>query len=243
MSTVQSTRQGQTGGAGGLGWKAIVRFAIVVLIQPAILFAAAGRLDWLMGWAYVALLLVMSAGSRLVVARKYPDLIAERAQSLDREDVDPWDKLLVSVVAIFGPIAGIMVAGLDRRFGWSPQIPLGLELLALAVALVGLLFGTWAMLENRFFSAVVRIQKDRQQTVVSSGPYRFLRHPSYAGGIATNLAIPVMLGALWALIPYGLIVIGYVVRTEFEDRKLLAELDGYRDYARRVRNRLLPWVW
>jgi protein-S-isoprenylcysteine O-methyltransferase Ste14 len=98
-------------------------------------------------------------------------------------------------------------------------------------------------LVNRFFSAVVRIQRDREHTVVTSGPYRLIRHPGYAGALITSLAIPLLLGSLWALIPAALVVCLLILRTALEDRTLQEKLDGYREYAGRVRYRLLPGVW
>ncbi|MGB7537014.1 MAG: isoprenylcysteine carboxylmethyltransferase family protein [Anaerolineales bacterium] len=222
---------------------AVIRFALVVLLQPAILFGAAGRLDWWMGWIYMGLFLFVSLGSRVLLQRKNPDLIAERASSMDRGDVSPVDKAIVSLIAIFGPMAGLLVAGLDYRLGWTPPLPPAVPWIALILAAGGLLLGTWAMLENRFFSAVVRIQTDRGQTVVTTGPYRFVRHPSYVGGAISFLFIPFFLNTLWALIPSGFIILGYLIRTMLEDRTLQAGLPGYAEYARRVRYRLVPGIW
>jgi len=177
------------------------------------------------------------------VIRTNPDLLAERAQSLDREDVRGWDRLILFFLLLVGPLAMMIVAGLDERFGWSPQIPLTPRLVALAIMVLGYTVGTWAMAVNRYYSAVVRIQKDRGQTVVTDGPYRFVRHPSYATGIVASLMIPILLGSLWALIPCGLVVLGTIIRTALEDKTLLEELDGYKEYAARVRYRLLPGIW
>ena len=222
---------------------AILRFALVVLLQPLILFGAAGRLDWLMGWLYLGVFVFLSLGSRILIQRKNPDLIAERAGSMDRSDVSPLDKVIVSLIAIFGPMAGLLVAGLDHRFGWTAPLPAAVPWIAFVLATGGVLLGTWAMLENRYFSAVVRIQKDRRQTVVSTGPYRFVRHPSYIGGAVAFLCTPFALNTLWALIPSACIILGYLVRTILEDRTLQAGLEGYAEYAKRVRYRWLRGIW
>jgi protein-S-isoprenylcysteine O-methyltransferase Ste14 len=108
---------------------------------------------------------------------------------------------------------------------------------------LGYFLATWAMTVNRFFSGVVRIQKDRRHTVVSDGPYRYVCHPSYAGGILSELASALALGSLLALIPTVLTVCLIVLRTALEDKALRNELDGYEEYAQRVRYRLLPGVW
>ena len=227
----------------GITPAALTRFALVILLQPAILFGAAGRIDWLMGWVYLGLFIFLSLGSRVLVQRKNPDLIAERAGAMDREDVSPVDKALVGLIAIFGPMLVLLIAGLDRRFGWTSTLPEYLPWIALVLAVAGLALGTWAMLENRYFSAVVRIQKDRAQKVISTGPYRFVRHPSYIGGAIAFLCIPFILNSYWTLIPAGIIIAGYFIRTAMEDRKLRDELEGYSDYAQRVRFRWIPGIW
>ena len=226
-----------------IGWKAWLRFAAFTLLFPMILFIAAGRLDWVWGWVYVGIVVSFTFVSRIIVIRTNPDLIAERAQFLEREDVKGWDRLILFFLLLIGPLAVMIVAGLDERFGWSPRISVTLRVVALVVMVLGFAVSTWAMAVNRYFSAVVRIQKDRGQTVVTDGPYRFVRHPSYATGILSSLMIPFLLGSLWALIPCGLVAVVTVIRTALEDKTLLEELDGYKEYAQRVRYRLLPGVW
>lgn len=137
----------------------------------------------------------------------------------------------------------LIVCGLDVRFGWRPEIPLSIQIVAFVLMALGSLLGTWAMSVNRFFSGVVRIQTDRGHTVVTDGPYRFIRHPGYAGGVVANLTGPLALGSVWALIPSALVVLLTVVRTALEDKTLREELPGYQEYTQRVRYRLLPWVW
>jgi protein-S-isoprenylcysteine O-methyltransferase Ste14 len=226
-----------------VGWKAWLRFIAFVLLLPMVLFIAAGRLNWVWAWVYVGIVVSFTLISRIAVMRTNPDLLAERAQSLDREDVRGWDRLILFFLLLVGPLAMMIVAGLDERFGWSPQISVALRLVALAIIALGYTVGTWAMAVNRYYSAVVRIQKDRGQTVVTDGPYRFVRHPSYATGIVSSLMIPILLGSLWALIPTILVALGTIIRTALEDKTLLKELDGYEKYAQRVRYRLLPGVW
>jgi len=111
------------------------------------------------------------------------------------------------------------------------------------VLVLSSLFGTWAMLANRFFSAVVRIQTDRGHTVVTTGPYRFVRHPGYAAGVLGYLAMPLLLNSLWASILALLTIALIIVRTKLEDDTLQAELPGYVDYTQQTRYRLLPGVW
>jgi protein-S-isoprenylcysteine O-methyltransferase Ste14 len=150
---------------------------------------------------------------------------------------------LVGFVTLFGPLAIWGLSGLDARFGWTPPIPLGVQIGAIVVAVLGYLLLTWSMASNRFFSGVVRIQDDRGHRVASGGPYRFVRHPGYLAGVLVDLVTPLILNSLWALLPSVLVVVGLLLRTALEDRTLQAELDGYREYAGRVRSRLIPGVW
>ena len=226
-----------------ISWKAWLRFAAFILLLPMVLFIAAGRLNWAWAWVYVGIIVSFTLVGRIAVIRTNPDLLAERAQSFEKEDVKGWDRMILFFLLLVGPLAMMIVAGLDERFGWSPGIPLALQLVALAIMVLGYAVSTWAMAVNRYFSAVVRIQKERGQTIVTDGPYRFVRHPAYATGILAYLITPIMLGSLWALIPSSLAAVVTVIRTALEDRTLLEELDGYEEYAARVRYRLLPGIW
>lgn len=226
-----------------IGVKAILRFAVYILLMPLALFLAAGTLNWAMAWVLIGFTITFTIVSRVIVALRHPELLAERARFAEAEDAKGWDRILVILMALYGPLVVWVVAGLDWRFGWSPSVPATWQVAALVVMVLGYSVSVWAMAVNRFFSAVVRIQKDRGHTTVTTGPYRYVRHPSYIGGILAGLAIPVFLDTLWALVPVGVTAILTVLRTALEDHTLLAELDGYSAYAERVRYRLVPGVW
>jgi protein-S-isoprenylcysteine O-methyltransferase Ste14 len=244
MDRHTSTEQGQqVPGTGGIGPNAVLRFVVFVFVVPGLLFLAAGTVNWPTAWAYLAINIAFTFGSRFVVLRRNPELLAERARYMEGEGAKSWDKTLVPLVAQWGSMLMLIVAGLNRRFGWQPAIPVEIQVVALVVLVLGSAFATWAMAVNRFFSAVVRIQKDRGHTVVTAGPYQFVRHPGYAGGIVAQFATPLALGAPWALIPAVLTAGLTVLRTALEDRTLQEELDGYKEYAQRVRYRLLPGIW
>ncbi len=228
---------------GRTGARGIVPFLAFSLLLPITLFGAAGRLDWGMGWAFVGVMYAVSLGTRLLLLRTTPDLIAERSSSFGRADMKPFDRVLVPLLVLVCPLATWIVAGLQQRFSWPPRVPFWLQVAGLAVILLGAGFSAWAMLVNRYFSAVVRIQSDRGQTVVTSGPYRIVRHPGYAGSAVATAAMPLMLDATWAFVPTVLALAVLVVRTALEDRTLKAELPGYADYARTTRFRLLPGLW
>jgi len=221
----------------------MLQHGLFILIQVASLFIASGRLDWVMAWVYIGVHLAGLGVNALVLIPANPELVVDRAQSRGKRDLD---RVLAGVMALYGPVGICIVAGLDERFGWSARatgIPLALLITALAIAVLGSLLTTWAMASNRFFYGVLRIAKDRGHTVVIGGPYRHVRHPGYAGIIAFDLAMPLILGSLWAVIPAALTVCLAIVRTALEDRALQDKLDGYKDYAQRVRYRLLPGVW
>jgi protein-S-isoprenylcysteine O-methyltransferase Ste14 len=230
-------------------WRIIVQQLLtgvggaLILFSPILLCLAAGRWNWLAGWLFGLTLLISIIVSRVLVAIKSPGLLAERARWVKGESAEGWDQLLLPIVGVYGPLAVLVVAGLDERFGWPPPIAHWVQVVAFAAALAGFAFATWAMVANRFFSAVVRIQSDRGQNIVASGPYRFVRHPGYAGGMLAWLAAPLALGSLWALLPAVLTAIALVIRTILEDRMLHAGLPGYAEYAQRTRARLLPGVW
>ncbi len=233
----------QSQGIKGIGWKMVVRFLIYVVLLPFVLFIAAGRLDWTMAWVYIGIHIAFTIISRLIVYRLNPDTLVERGRSMQAEDTAVGDRLMVVIVGLFGPLAIWTIAGLDDRFGWSPDLSFLTQAIALFFVVVGYALGTWAMAANAFFSAVVRIQEDRDHRVVTSGPYRIVRHPAYAGGVLSSLAMPLMLGSLWALIPSGLALLALIMRTKIEDKMLMEELPGYTDFAQQTRYRLVPGIW
>jgi protein-S-isoprenylcysteine O-methyltransferase Ste14 len=194
-----------------------------------------------MGWAYVGVNLGIVAFNMVVLLPRSPELIAERGRV--KGNVVGWDRLLAPAVSLVGPLTMLAVSGLDERFGWPVRMPLAVEMVGLVVTVAGYLMFTWSMASNKFFAGVVRIQTERGHTVETGGPYRYVRHPGYAGMIIFTLATPVLLGSVWGLIPAGLTVAAVVLRTTLEDRTLQAELGGYEEYAGQVRYRLVPGVW
>jgi protein-S-isoprenylcysteine O-methyltransferase Ste14 len=222
--------------------RVIVPMLFFVVVIPFLPLLISWRWDWWEAWVYTSVCILGFAISRALAARRHPDLLAERARFMQHEDAKPWDKLLAPLVGLGGGLVPL-VAGLDALFDRSPTFSLPVKILSLVIILVGYALGSYALIENRFFSGMVRIQTDRGHHVVSSGPYRWLRHPGYAGALLAYLATPLFLDSRWAFLPAGFITIVLVIRTGLEDRVLQDELAGYRDYAKRVRYRLLPGVW
>lgn len=220
-------------------WIGKTVFGLVLI--ALLLFLARGRWDWLEGWVFLGLFGTLQAITGHLLRRRSPDLLAERSRL--QPGTKRWDKALVVLQALVFPLAGWIVSGLDLRFGWAPSVSTRIQLAALAGGLLGYAWTAWAMLSNRFFSATVRIQTDRGHSVVSSGPYQFMRHPGYAGAILFQLATPLFLGSWWGLLPGVLSIPVHVTRTALEDATLRRELAGYGAYAQAVRFRLLPGIW
>ncbi len=220
-----------------------IRLIIAHLLIPLILWISGWDFGWWQAWTFSLLFFLFGIGGRMFAERRHPGLLAERANFEKNSDVKPWDKVLAPLMALGIIFPLIIVAGLDHRFKWSPEFPIWLNIIGFILCIFGYTFAAWALAENRFFSTMVRIQTDRGHVVCDSGPYRIVRHPGYAGSIPPLLGIVLALGSGWTLIPAAVAVIIIVIRTVLEDRTLQEELPGYREYAGRVRYRLVPGIF
>jgi len=171
--------------------RVILQYFFLVVVGPFLPLLISGHRDWWEAWVFAITCILGFVVSRALAERRNPGLLGERTRLLQHEDAKPWDKVLVRLVGL-GIALIPLVAGLDALFGWQPSFSLPLKILALVIILAGYAFGSYALIENRFFSVMVRLQTDRGQQVVSSGPYRWVRHPGYAGTLLSNLAIPLM---------------------------------------------------
>jgi protein-S-isoprenylcysteine O-methyltransferase Ste14 len=220
---------------------------IVVLVLTSgiycLLFVCAGTTHWWQGWFYVIFTFLGSLLSRVLMARRNPDQIAERAQGLIKKDTKSFDRVLMPLIGIVAPLIFSVLAGFDKRFEWSPEFPLWVIISGIGLMVLAYSVTTWAMIVNRFFSSVVRIQKDRGHRVVTSGPYAVVRHPSYMVTMLAYFGMVMLLGSLWALIPAILVNMAYIARTSLEDRTLQKELPGYQEYSTKTRYRLFPGIW
>jgi len=145
---------------------------------------------------------------------------------LQHENPEPWDKRLSPLLGLSGGLIPV-VAGLDARFGTLLQIDLALIILAAIIILIGYVIGSYALIENRFFSGMVRIQSERGQHVINSGPYRWVRHPGYAGAVLTNIATPLLFESGWTVLPVVSTIVIIIIRTALEDQTLQEKLEGY----------------
>jgi protein-S-isoprenylcysteine O-methyltransferase Ste14 len=214
-------------------------FGLIAFIG-ALMFLIAGRLDWIGAWTFLLFFLAFLLTFAIWGTLTMPKLLEERSKV--GGNVKTWDKIIMTLytVLFFGTFA---VAALDAgRFRWS-QVPLVLQLIGIMGLFPAGALAWWVMMTNAYASRFVRIQDDRGHQVVTTGPYRYVRHPLYVGVPLLFWCIPLTLESYWALVPGILITILFVIRTALEDRTLQNELPGYAEYAKRVRYRLVPRVW
>ena len=217
------------------------QWIVVTVMVAVVLFASAGRVDVPMFWAYLVVHSGAQLAMTLVVFRRNRDLLEERQRP--GEGAKAWDRVILRIY-FWLTLALFVAAGLDvGRFYWSDTVPLWGQIVALVGFALSFAFNIWAMVVNDFYSRIVRIQRDRGQYVVTDGPYRYVRHPSYIGSILSWVCAALALGSWLALVPVVLIAATFTVRTALEDRALQEELADYKEYAQRVRYRLLPGVW
>jgi protein-S-isoprenylcysteine O-methyltransferase Ste14 len=219
--------------------KAIVSTVLYYSIASVLYFVAAGRWDLPLAWLYFIVNAAVGFGLVLVLGRKDPGLLQERLKPGPGEKDRIFKAVNTTLMAI-----QFVIAGFDAgRRHWAPGVSPALQVTSLLLVFGGLLMLTWAMLANPFFSSAVRLQPDRKQVLVSTGPYRLVRHPGYTGGILYLIFTGLALGSWWAeslAIPMLILTLR---RTRMEDSMLRDGLEGYGDYSAKVRFRLIPGVW
>jgi protein-S-isoprenylcysteine O-methyltransferase Ste14 len=215
---------------------------VEVALFALLLFGAAGTLRWPEAWVFLVLFIAATIGITLWLARSDPALLDERMKPLLQKGQPLWDKLLMSFFVVLF-VMWLMLMGLDAvRYRWS-HVPVWLEALGAAGFLVAMWISYLAFRENTFLSAAVRIQKERGQRVIDTGPYAVVRHPLYAGVLILLPSIALLLGSAWGVVGALVLDLFIAVRALNEERELERGLEGYREYRQRVRYRLLPGVW
>ncbi len=221
------------------GKQYIARDHVSALIQLALALGSARTLGWYNAWVYAAVILSVKLGSAMVLVRINPAVLNARGT---KREMSRQERLFFAVY-LPATMAIPVVAGLEVGApGWTHASLVEL-LVGIALVLVGAGLIIWALAHNAFFEPTVRLQTDRHQRVCTSGPYRLVRHPGYLGAIVATAGIPLVLGSRWAFVPFAIVTVAFVMRTRLEDRMLSAKLDGYADYARRTRFRLVPGLW
>jgi protein-S-isoprenylcysteine O-methyltransferase Ste14 len=219
--------------------KAFGGLAILFLVMAALLFVTAGTLRYWQAWIYLAVYFGASIAITLYLVRKDPALLARRMSGGPFAEKEPAQRIIMSVASV-GFIALAIVPALDHRFGWSDLSPVAVALGDLLVLLgwIGIYF---VFRENSFASAT--IESSRDQTVISTGPYAWVRHPMYATALVMLLGASPALGSWWGVSSVIAILPALIWRLKDEERFLVRNLPGYEEYQSRVRYRLLPYVW
>lgn len=216
---------------------------LTYLLIPKVLMISGGDFGWWQGWLFGVLIVLAGICPRVLAEMKHPGFLAERIKFGKDQHVKLWDKILAPLMAMSFSLLLVIVAGLDHRFGWSPEFPIEINIIGFIIIIIGYSFAGWALVENQFFSILVRIQKERGHKVCDSGPYRIVRHPGYAGNLLAIPGIVLAFSSVYTIIPGVAALIITLLRTKLEDKTLQEELPGYRDYAQKVRYRLIPGIY
>lgn len=252
ITTSKKERASDEGKEEGLVRATMKMLAISVFsvgLTAALLFVGAGHTDILRGWQFLGIMFVYTFASMAFFYRHNPGMVTHRFGN--RQESEPWDRWLMPLFMLLGARLQPLVVGLDiGRYGWTvawvPQWTLldpYLAPLGFVLYTIGFAVGTWAMGENRFFEVFVRIQKERDHQVIDSGPYSYVRHPGYAGSLPALFGVPLFFGSAIALVPGMLAIAVIILRTAKEDAFLQENLDGYKEYTRKVPYLLVPGIW
>jgi protein-S-isoprenylcysteine O-methyltransferase Ste14 len=220
--------------------KILIKGFVTNLVFTAILFISAGRIDYTQGWIFLAIN-ILSTLMNYFTIHKNSELMNERANL--GEGIKSWDKLLLGLSALMYVIT-IVLAGLDSgRFQWTPNFNWYISISGVILTVIGQILFLTARSQNNFFSSVVRIQKERGHVVCDKGLYKIVRHPGYLGMIISLTGIPLITTSVWSIIPTSIAIVLLLIRTSLEDKTLINELDGYFEYTRKTRKKLIPFVW
>jgi protein-S-isoprenylcysteine O-methyltransferase Ste14 len=219
-----------------------VQLVVSFVVFALALFLAAGTVVWPAGWAFLVLYFGFGFAISLWLLRHNPGLLMERMTGIGKRDLKAWDKVFIVLLIVYF-LAWLVLMPLDAvRFHWS-QMPVWLQVAGAILLLCSFYLLFLTVRENSFLSPAVRIQKERGHTVVSTGPYRYVRHPMYAATIILTVGTSLLLGSWYGLL-FGLIlVVGLALRAVQEERVLREELPGYDVYMSQVKYRLIPYIW
>jgi protein-S-isoprenylcysteine O-methyltransferase Ste14 len=220
--------------------KTFFQGSVLILWWVALLFGGAGRVTWTRGWICTVLYLGGFYTTRAVLQRLNPDLLKQRQIAI-REDTKPFDRIVLRLLLSL-TIVEPLVAGLDFRWNGAAT-PFWMIYPGIASFIGAAITISWVLVKNPHAESSVRIQSDRGHCVIASGPYRFIRHPMYAGLIQLHQSLALILGSTWTMGLAALITIMFLWRTALEDRTLRRELPGYEEYTTITRYRLMPGIW
>lgn len=211
-----------------------------ILVTAIVYFFSSGTMGILRSWLYIGVYITGSLVSSTILYKKIPGLLNQRGKI--QQGTKKWDTFLILTYFAFAIIVTPLTAGLDYRFN-SFSVPFYFLYIGLAFYILSVVFSLWPMLHNPFFEGTVRIQDDKDHKVIDTGPYRIVRHPGYLGMLFGSLPVPFTFGSIYTYIPVAIMILIIFIRTYLEDKTLQNELDGYKDYCKKVKFRLIPFVW
>jgi protein-S-isoprenylcysteine O-methyltransferase Ste14 len=216
---------------------------MTTLVFPAITLLLAGNWRWAEGWIFALWLVVMILFSLIYLYWKDPALLTERTKAPGSDNQKPWDKILMGSLLSLA-LLWLVILPLDaERFHWSPAFPLWLKILGGVALIPALYLIERAVIDNTYLSAMVRVQSERKQRVITTGVYSFVRHPLYLGCTLMMLGASFMIGSVYGLIIALVALLVLTGRIIGEEKMMLEELDGYEAYQKKVKYRLIPFVW
>ncbi len=221
----------------------VLNIVVSSLFYPGLTLLLAGNWRWVEGWIFGLWISAMIVFNMVYLYFKDPALLAERTKKPGSENQKPWDKfLLVGIFAI--AILWLIILPLDaERYHWSPVFPLWLKILGGVALIPAFYLIERTTMENTFLSTMVRIQDERKQRVITTGPYSFVRHPLYLGCMLMMIGGPMLVGSMIGLIITLVGMVALVVRILGEEKMMLTELEGYDEYKQKVKYRLIPLIW
>jgi len=220
--------------------KFLIKTLITSVVFSLILFISAGKINYFQGWLFLVTNIVTGLMNFWTI-RNDKELMNERSKIGD--NAKNWDKKILGISALVYVI-NVIIAGLDAgRFQWSPNFHWSIYVFGVLLTIAGQIIFLTARKQNKYFSSVVRIQKNREHKVCETGLYRVVRHPGYLGMTISLISIPLITGSVWSTITTLIAIILLFIRTHLEDKTLLSELDGYKEYSEKTRNRLIPLMW
>ncbi len=218
--------------------KSIVKPLVFIFLLWLVYRLCSNTKDSLFSILYFVMIILNTVAISILMD---PELINERANVA--ENIKKGDLFYALMVGRIGPLLTIVISGLDARFHWTQPYGAFIKVKAFVIMIAALVFTDWAVITNRYFSGVVRIQKERRHKVITEGPYRFIRHPGYLSAILYILVTPLILNSIVGIIPTILVTYITILRTKKEDDYLKKELDGYKEYSEKTIYRLVPYIW
>ena len=223
------------------GLKAFLAPIRWIIITGLVFFLASGEIKDLRFWIYIGVYITGGLTTGILLLRKSPKLLNDRGKM--QEGTKQIDKYIILTYFLFAIIVTPLFAGIDKRFSLSDEMPFYYLYVAIILYIISVIFSIWPMLHNPFFEGTVRIQKDKNHNVINTGPYKIVRHPGYLGMLSGSISLPLAMGSVLAFIPLLIMILLIFTRTYYEDTTLQKELNGYSEYCKDVKYRLLPFIW